>query len=173
MNISIHGKRLSVKYSALAGLICILSAPVVMAADQAAPGNQSQTDTQPLTLSESPLKASEMIGKSVKNAQDEDLGSIEDIALDSSTGEVLYVVLSTGLISNKLYAVPVSALSNPENDEDVMLDITQEQLDSMSSFEDEKWPTMANEEFSNGSSEFSKFQEATRKEGSNQEQETE
>src|SRR6186997_3471968 len=41
-------------------------------------------------------KASDLIGMTVKNYQDEKLGKVEDLAVDVESGRIVQVILSTG-----------------------------------------------------------------------------
>jgi sporulation protein YlmC with PRC-barrel domain len=43
-----------------------------------------------------PRRIEDVIGSDVRNAQDEDLGDIEDVVLDPESGNVSYVIVSTG-----------------------------------------------------------------------------
>ncbi|UUZ53061.1 PRC-barrel domain-containing protein [Massilia sp. H-1] len=59
------------------------------------------------------MGADTLIGDSVVNGQDEDLGDIKEIMLDMRTGQVAYAVLSFGGflgMGEKLFAVPWQAL---------------------------------------------------------------
>jgi sporulation protein YlmC with PRC-barrel domain len=54
-------------------------------------------------------KASDIIGMTVKNYQDEKLGKVEDLAVDVESGRIVQVILSTGGfigIGDTLSAVP-------------------------------------------------------------------
>src|SRR5262249_254122 len=59
-------------------------------------------------------KASDLIGKEVKNPQNEKLGKIENFAIDPDAGRVIYAVLSFGGfmgMGDKLFAIPFSSLA--------------------------------------------------------------
>src|ERR1017187_6880347 len=61
----------------------------------------------------SAAKASDIIGMTVKNLQDEKLGKVEDLALDVQSGRIVQVILSSGGflgVGNTLMAVPPGAL---------------------------------------------------------------
>jgi sporulation protein YlmC with PRC-barrel domain len=61
------------------------------------------------------VKARDVIGKNVVNARGEDLGEIEDLAIDPRASRVGYAVLSFGGIlgaGDKLFAVPLANLSH-------------------------------------------------------------
>src|SRR5437016_2709393 len=59
------------------------------------------------------FKASEIVGKEVRNNTDQKLGRIDELAVDSTTGEIAYAVLSFGGfmgMGDKLFAIPWDAL---------------------------------------------------------------
>lgn len=91
--------------------------------------------------------ASRLLGDDIRNYEDEELGSIKDIMLDTSSGEIAYVILSAGGIlgiGEKLLAVPWYAL---ELDTDVgcfRLSIDKESLKEAPGFDKDNWPDMRN-----------------------------
>src|ERR1039457_4629697 len=57
-------------------------------------------------------KASDLIGMTVKNNQNEKLGKVEDLAVDVESGRIVQVIISTGGfmgMGNSLTAVPPGA----------------------------------------------------------------
>src|SRR5262245_21409012 len=55
------------------------------------------------------VRASEIIGTSVKNKAEEDLGSINDLVIDPVDGQIAYAAVSMGGflgVGDKLFAVP-------------------------------------------------------------------
>ena len=59
------------------------------------------------------LAASTLTGDKVRNAAGEDLGKVDEIMIDITSGKIAYAVLSFGGIlrmGNKLFAVPWGAL---------------------------------------------------------------
>ena len=64
-------------------------------------------------LSNSPIKASSIIGTNVVNPDGEMLGDVKEIVIDPRTGRVAYAVVSFGGflgMGTKLFAIPFSAL---------------------------------------------------------------
>lgn len=53
-------------------------------------------DSQPVTEMEGSFRVEDVIGTDIRNAQDNNLGSIEDVMLDPQTGEIQYVVVGYG-----------------------------------------------------------------------------
>lgn len=100
------------------------------------------------TLPKDAYKASELIGKSVKNRRDEDLGEINELVIDES-GQIKYAVLFHGGglldIGAKMTAVSWKLLQlSPEGDHYILnMDITKEQLSDAPTFNEDSWPTEA------------------------------
>ncbi len=76
-------------------------------------------------------RASEVIGTTVKNAGDETIGEIQDLAIDFKKGEILAVVVSSGGflgVADTLSSVPVSALRFDSATKSFKTKLTKEQL---------------------------------------------
>src|SRR5678815_4919577 len=87
-------------------------------------------------------KASDVIGMTVKNYQDEKLGKVDDLAVDVESGRVIQVILSTGGfigIGDTLTAVPPGALHHDVANKVLHLDAGKEKLKSAPKFEMSKW----------------------------------
>ena len=87
-------------------------------------------------------KASDIIGMTVKNYQDEKLGKVEDLAVDVESGRIVQVILSTGGfigIGDTLTAVPPGALHHDVAHKVLHLDADKEKLKSAPKFEMSKW----------------------------------
>jgi sporulation protein YlmC with PRC-barrel domain len=92
------------------------------------------------------MGADTLIGDSVVNAADEDLGDIKEIMLDMQTGQVAYAVLSFGGfmgMGDKLFAVPWQALHLDTVNKRFVLDIDKQQLQNAPGFDKDAWPDMA------------------------------
>ena len=89
------------------------------------------------------LSASSLQSNSVKNAQGDDLGKIEDIMLDTSAGQISYAVLSFGGflgLGDKLFAIPWSALELDTENKEFRLDVNKEKLENAPGFDKDNWP---------------------------------
>lgn len=87
-------------------------------------------------------KASDLIGMTVKNYQDEKLGEVKDFAVDVESGRIVQVILSTGGfigIGDTLTAVPPGALHHDVAQKVVHLDANKEKLSGAPKFEMSKW----------------------------------
>ena len=78
-----------------------------------------------------------------------DLGKIEEIMFDVTTGRIAYAVLSFGGflgIGDKLFAVPWGALSL-NSDQEFVLNVDRQMLESAPGFDKRRWPDMADPAF--------------------------
>lgn len=96
------------------------------------------------------LSASTLTGDRVRNSGGEDLGKIEHIMIDISSGRVAYVVLSFGGflgIGDKLFAVPWDVLRIDEGEHEFVLDVDRKTLIDAPGFNKDAWPDMADPTF--------------------------
>lgn len=87
-------------------------------------------------------KASDVLGMTVKNKQDETLGKVKEFAVDLETGRIIYAVLSTGGylgIGDTLMAVPPGALHHDVANKVIHLDANKDTLKDAPVFEMAKW----------------------------------
>ena len=88
------------------------------------------------------VKASDLIGMDVQNAQGENLGEIDDIIVNSQNGQVHYAVLSFGglmKMGDKLFAYPMSAFKLSD-DNKLVLNVDKSELKKAKGFDDKNWP---------------------------------
>lgn len=96
------------------------------------------------------LSASSLTGDSVKNLKGDDLGDIKDIMIDTENGQVQYYVLSFGGLmgmGDKLFAIPPQAIDVDTEKECMVLNVEEETLKNAPGFDDDNWPTLADERF--------------------------
>ena len=99
------------------------------------------------------FRAKTLIGYKVKNRSGEDLGKIEELAIDPETGQIAYAVLSFGGflgLGDKLFAIPWSALQPRHSEEVFLLDVDKQQLKNAPGFDKDKWPDMADRRWGEG-----------------------
>jgi sporulation protein YlmC with PRC-barrel domain len=87
-------------------------------------------------------KASDVIGMTVRNNQNEKLGKVEDLAVDVESGRIVQVILSTGGfigLGDTLTAVPPGALQHDMAGKFLRLDADKEKLVNAPKFESSKW----------------------------------
>jgi sporulation protein YlmC with PRC-barrel domain len=92
------------------------------------------------------MGADTLIGYDVYNQQDEDLGDIQEIMLDTRNGRICYAVLSFGGflgMGEKLFAVPWNALTLDSGNKRFVLNVDKEHLKNAPGFDKDAWPDMA------------------------------
>ena len=92
------------------------------------------------------VDAARLAGDKVVNAAGEDLGKIEAIMLDVTSGRIAYAVLSFGGflgMGKKLFALPWGALTLDAIEQRFTLDASKEKLESAEGFDKDHWPSMA------------------------------
>ena len=101
-------------------------------------------------FSNSPVKASSIIGTSVVDSKDDNLGDIKEVVIDPRTGKVAYAVVSFGGflgMGEKLFAIPFSAFKYNEAENEYILDVSKERLKAAPGFDPNHWPSMAEEKW--------------------------
>ncbi len=96
------------------------------------------------------VKSEEVKDVTVKNAEGEKLGKIEEIVLDKLTGQVHYVVLSFGGIlgmGDKFFAFPWKSISYNKEDKCFILNVSKDKLKGAPGFDKDNWPDMAQEQW--------------------------
>jgi len=102
---------------------------------------QGKTLTTPTTVS-----ASKVIGEAVVNRQDESIGEIHELVIDTDSGVIAYAVLSFGGflgVGNKLFAIPWRALELSPKEMKLILNVDKEVLKNAPGFDKEHWPNFA------------------------------
>ena len=98
------------------------------------------------------MGANTLIGNDVYSQNNEDLGDIKEIMLDTNSGKVCYAVLSYGGflgMGEKLFAVPWHALKLDTDNKRYVLNIDSAKLDSAPGFDKDHWPNMVDETWAN------------------------
>src|SRR5262245_52884790 len=88
------------------------------------------------------LGAMTLIRDRVVNLAGEDIGKIEELMIDVTTGRVAYAVLSFGGFlgfGTKLFALPWSALTVDEAHKRFVCNVTKESLERMPGFDKDRW----------------------------------
>lgn len=97
------------------------------------------------------LSAGTLIGDEVVNLKSEKIGKVEEIMLDTTSGNVAYVVLSFGGflgIGDKLFALPWRALRVDESAKEVVVDIDKNRLEKAPGFDKDHWPDFSDSDYS-------------------------
>lgn len=96
------------------------------------------------------LSSSSIEGDSVKNAQGEDLGTIQDLMINTETGDIQYAVMSFGGflgMGDKYFAVPWEALAVDFENECMILNVDKDKLENAPGFDKDNWPNLADATF--------------------------
>jgi len=89
------------------------------------------------------LSSTSIVGTNVQNAQGESLGEIEDLMVNTHSGDVDYAVVSFGGflgMGDKLFAVPLQAFNTDTDAEKMILDVPKDRLESAPGFDKDNWP---------------------------------
>lgn len=111
-------------------------------ADRGSQANQ-RGSTQKRNGSSASWRASNVIGKDVKNAGSETIGNVKDLVVDMESGEIIAVIISTGGflgLGESLSAVPVAVLRYDDQAEGFKTKLTKEQLGRAPNFKADAWP---------------------------------
>jgi sporulation protein YlmC with PRC-barrel domain len=100
-------------------------------------------------------RLSEIMDMNVRNAQNEELGEIEDVVIDVESGKIRYAALSVGGflgVGDKLIAVPWDAFKMQQSAEDqderfLALNVDRQRIENAPGFNEENWPDFGNERY--------------------------
>jgi sporulation protein YlmC with PRC-barrel domain len=98
------------------------------------------TGTQPQNL----IKATDVMGKKVQSVKGEDLGQITNIVMDTFACSINYAIVS---FENKLYPVPVSALSGTPGRDYLIVNVDKAKFVNAPSFTETTWATLLDRRF--------------------------
>jgi sporulation protein YlmC with PRC-barrel domain len=89
------------------------------------------------------LSATSIVGDEIRNKQGEDLGKIDNLMINLTTGEVEYAVVEFGSflgVGGKLFAIPFKELTVDPEKEVFILDRDKEYLKESPGFDKTHWP---------------------------------
>lgn len=116
----------------ITALAAVVSAPIAAQTATPAPGATSATPS----TSYRALRASNVIGMSVRNLSGESLGKISDMVVDMNTGDVRYAILQfdPGIFSGeRLFAVPTTQLRMADDRDDIIYNLDRTRLERAAS----------------------------------------
>lgn len=121
----------------------VLAAPLVLPAQAARHDANADTETMRSEARTPDMRASQLIGKEVRNAQGEKLGDIKDLIVDLNNQRVHYAVLEFGGVlgmGDKLFAYPVRAFETSADGKSLRLNVDKERLKQAPGFAKNDWP---------------------------------
>lgn len=92
-------------------------------------------------------KATQIVGLTVRDSSQQELGEIRDLVLDLNSGHVLYAVLAKGGIlgvNDKLHPIPPQAFSFSDDGKVLISNTTRDQLERAPQFAPASWPALSN-----------------------------
>ncbi len=110
--------------------------------------NVSRSRQRVATAAPTYQRLEQVIGCPVYGAEDEKLGTIKDVVLNTQDGTVGYAALTHGGFfgfGNKVFAVPWSEFERHPEKEAYILDVREEYLQEAPGFSQDQWPDMADE----------------------------
>ena len=96
------------------------------------------------------LSATTLIGDDITNPQNENLGDLKDLMIDTSSGKISYAVISFGGVlgmGDKLFAVPWSQLTVDHQNKCLVLNVSKDRLKDAPGFDKDNWPNFADASF--------------------------
>jgi sporulation protein YlmC with PRC-barrel domain len=103
------------------------------------------------------MAAASLDGNKVLTADGETAGKVKDIMLDVHSGRVAYVVMSSGGflgIGDRLFAIPWNALTLDTDRACFMLKVDALRVKDAPGFDQEHWPTMADQSWATSVHEY-------------------
>lgn len=125
---------------------CALAGSLAYGAEPTAPVRTDNTGSKILVAKT--FRASKLMGMSVRNAEGEKLGTIEDLVMHLENGKVAYAALGVGGvlgIGEKLFAIPYSQLKFNHGKDEMffVLNMSKEKLKTAPGFDKSNWPDVA------------------------------
>jgi len=102
------------------------------------------------------VRSSEVIGGDVRSQTNENLGDIEDLAIDPKSGRVAYAVVAFGGFlgfGEKLFAIPMDSFTRTADGKWVLA-VSRDRLKDAPGFDKKNWPNMADPMFDTRIREF-------------------
>lgn len=110
-----------------------------------------------LTLDKMIFESNKLVGFKVYNSQNDDLGKVDELIIDANAGQVRYGIVDTGL-GGKRIPVPWGAFAlAKERDKEnywLVLDKTRDQLANAPTFDANRWPDFASQDWKNSVDRF-------------------
>ncbi|MEZ6073714.1 MAG: PRC-barrel domain-containing protein [Pirellulales bacterium] len=101
------------------------------------------------------MRASELIGMNIQNPQEESVGEVNDLVVDTRNGKLRYAAVTYGGflgVGDKMFAVPWDAFRIEQDGNDpgeyhLVLNVSERQLEGAQGFDQDHWPNFADHNF--------------------------
>lgn len=110
---------------------------------QSQQGAQQQESRAQQTAQVRDMRASKILGANVKGANGKDLGNVQDLIVDTSSGRANYAILAFGGFlgfGEKLFAYPMNQF-NATGEDQLVLNVSEDKLKNAPGFDRSNWPT--------------------------------
>jgi len=111
-------------------------------------------------------RASKLVGMSVRNDQNERVGTIDDLVINMDNGQIAYAALGFGGVlglGEKLFAVPFNQFKfdNDKNDPHFVLNVSRDRLKAAPGFDKNHWPDLADPNWSQAVDKYYRTEQKT------------
>ncbi len=96
------------------------------------------------------VRASELIGKDVDDRVGKDMGEIDDLVVNMTSGRIHYAVLEfdqSWNLNDKLISLPLRAFNYVAGDQDLILNIDKESIDTKRAYQKDRWPEINDQNY--------------------------
>jgi sporulation protein YlmC with PRC-barrel domain len=96
------------------------------------------------------IRASELIGKDVDDRVGKDMGEIDDLVINMNTSKIQYAVLEfdqSWNLNDKLISLPLRSFTYVADNQDLMLNLDKESIDTKRAYQKDSWPDINDENY--------------------------
>ena len=96
------------------------------------------------------IRASELIGKDVDDRVGKDMGEIDDMVINMNSGKIQYAVLEfdqSWNLNDKLISLPLRSFTYVADNQDLMLNLDKESIDTKRAYQKDSWPDINDENY--------------------------
>jgi sporulation protein YlmC with PRC-barrel domain len=96
------------------------------------------------------IRAKELIGKDVDDRVGKDMGEIDDLVVDMNSGKIHYAVLEfdqSWNLNDKLISLPLRAFNYIADNQDLMLNLDKESIDTKRAYQKDSWPDINDQKY--------------------------
>jgi sporulation protein YlmC with PRC-barrel domain len=96
------------------------------------------------------IRASELIGKDVDDRVGKDMGEIDDMVINMNSGKIQHAVLEfdqSWNLNDKLISLPLRSFTYVADNQDLMLNLDKESIDTKRAYQKDSWPDINDENY--------------------------